>query len=453
MSEVKIMCTYTKLVPVQQLVEHPKNPNKHPEKQIEMLGKIMLAQGFRRPIVVSNRSGFVIVGHGRLAAAKHIGMDAVPVDYQDYENEAAEYADMVADNKIAELSEFDNGIFKDLLNGLDEDFDFDLLGCKETELNSLLAENARDGVHEDNIEIETAYETAKKNQRIKLGQIAVLGNHILMCGNACDSNAVEKLMDGKLAAMVFTDPPYNVSYKGGTKDKMTIQNDNLPADEFYQLLHNSMANMFTAAAPGAAIYVCHADSAGNDFRRAMGATGWSLRQCLIWVKNSFVMGRQDYQWQHEPILYGWKPGAGHKFYGGRKQSSVIENPPIIAEDIDGGYLLHILTAEGEVLVKVPDYELQEASETTIWHCDKPQRNGGHPTMKPISLCARAIINSSKKGDIVLDLFGGSGSTLIAAEQTGRRCRMMELDPIYATVIINRFENETGTKAVITGQEA
>ncbi len=223
MSEVKIMCTYTKLVPVQQLVEHPKNPNKHPEKQIEMLGKIMLAQGFRRPIVVSNRSGFVIVGHGRLAAAKHIGMEAVPVDYQDYENEAAEYADMVADNKIAELSEFDNGIFKNLLNELDEDFDFDLLGCKETELNSLLAENARDGVHEDNIEIETAYETARKNQRIKPGQLAILGNHILMCGNACDSAAVERLMDGKLAAMVFTDPPYNVAYKGGTKDKLTMQ--------------------------------------------------------------------------------------------------------------------------------------------------------------------------------------------------------------------------------------
>lgn len=448
MDDVKIMCTYTRMAPVYELVEHPKNPNKHPDRQIELLGKIILAQGFRRPIVVSNRSGYVIVGHGRLAAAKYIGMEQVPVDYQDYPNEAAEYADMVADNKIAELSEFDRDMFKDILKEFDADFDMELLGCKESELNSLLAENSQQGIQEDNIDIISAYEAARRNIRIHQGQVAKLGHHVLMCGDSRDSAAVGKLMDGRLAAMVFTDPPYNVAYKGGTKDKMTIRNDNLPADEFYQLLYDSMANMFAASAPGAAIYVCHADSAGNDFRRALTAAGWSFRQCLIWVKNSFVLGRQDYQWQHEPILYGWKPGAGHKFYGGRKQSSVIDNPPIIAEDVDDGVLLHFLTAEGETLVKVPRYELIPGSEGTVWRCDKPAKSGAHPTMKPVTLCARAIINSSRKGDIVLDLFGGSGSTLIAAEQTGRSCYTMELDPVYSTVIINRFEAAAGIKAII-----
>ncbi len=449
MSEIKICCTYSDLVNINELVEHPKNPNRHPDKQISMLAKIIEAQGFRRPIVVSKRSGYVIVGHGRLQAAHLLEMSVVPVDYQDYKTEAAEYADMVADNKIAELAEFDNDIFKDILNSVSDSIDLDLFGCKETELNALLSSSQSEAVYEDNFNKESALEYAKQNQRIKVGQVACLGNHRLMCGDATSTQDIIRLMDGQLVNMVFTDPPYNVNYQGGTKAKLKIKNDNMPLEKFKKFLLQAFSNMYTASAPGAAIYVCHADNAGNCFRESFVAAGWSLRQCLIWVKNSFVLGRQDYQWQHEPILYGWKPGASHKFYGGRKQSSVIEPNPIIAESLDNGKtLLHILTENGETILEVNEYKVMPGGENTIWRCERPIKNDVHPTMKPISLCARAIINSSRKGGLVLDLFGGSGSTLIAAEQTGRKCFIMELDPIYATVIINRYEALTGKKTDI-----
>ena len=449
MADIKICCSHSKMVNIHELVEHPKNPNKHPAKQLEMLAKIIEAQGFRRPIVVSSRSGYVIIGHGRLQAARLLGMEQVPVDYQDYKTEAAEYADMVADNKIAELAEFDNTIFKDILKDIDDGFDFDLFGVKDNELNALLAENSADEVSEDNIDYESAIETARKNPRIQFGQVAVLGRHRLMCGDSTNALSVGQLMDGKLANMVFTDPPYNVNYQGNTKDKLKIKNDNMKPADFAKFLAAAMANLYEASAPGAAIYVCHADSAGTDFRQCMANAGWQVKQCLIWVKNSFVMGRQDYQWQHEPILYGWKPGAAHKFYGGRKQSSVIENVPFIVEEQeDGSKHLHFVTSAGEIVIKATGYEVLPESEGTIWRVPKPTKNAEHPTMKPITLCARAIINSCPKNGNVLDLFGGSGSTLIACEQVDRTCFTMELDPIYATVIINRFEAMTGIKAVV-----
>ena len=209
-------------------------------------------------------------------------------------------------------------------------------------------------------------------------------------------------MENQLADMIFTDPPYNVDYKGSAGK---IMNDNMTDDAFYCFLLDAFKNMAQKSKEGAPIYVCHADSEGLNFRAAFREAGWDLKQCIIWVKHHFVMGRQDYQWQHEPILYGWKPGAAHKFYGDRKQ-------------------------------------------TTVWQIDRPMASREHPTMKPVALCAKAIENSSKAGDIVLDLFGGSGSTLIACEQLNRTCYMMELDPIYCDVIIKRWENLTGQKAVL-----
>ena len=208
-------------------------------------------------------------------------------------------------------------------------------------------------------------------------------------------------MNGKEAGMVFTDPPYNVDYTGGTEEKLKIQNDKMADADFYKFLLESHKNMLDVVAPGGAIYVCHADSEGMNFRKAMRDAGWLLKQCIIWVKSSLVMGRQDYHWQHEPILYGWKPGAAHNWYGGRKQ-------------------------------------------TTTWEIDRPSKNSEHPTKKPIELCARAIDNSSRAGEIVLDLFGGSGSTLIAAEQAGRTCYTLEIDPVYVDVIANRFIAQVGS---------
>lgn len=447
MSDIKIMCSYDKLVDPYELIENPKNPNRHPEKQIEILAKLIKSQGFRRPIVVSNRSGFVTVGHGRLLAAKYLEMETVPVDYQDYESEAKEWADMVADNKIAELSEFDKEAFKDILAEIDADFDYSLFGCRDNEIDGLLAEIGQDGIVEDNIDIESAISEARNNTRVSYGEIWELGSHRLFCGDSTNLRDVTLLMDGKLADMVFTDPPYNVNYTGATKEKLKIKNDKMDNQSFGIFLDKVMHCCFESMKPGAGIYVCHADSASNEFRRAFTGSGLSLKQCLIWLKNVFTLGRNDYQWRHEPILYGHKPGAAHKFYGGRKQGTVIDDLPITVEKSESGFVIHILNGITDIAIKVPSYELVDLNNiSTIWRVDKPLRNDVHPTMKPIALCAKAIVNSSKAGGIVLDLFGGSGSTLIAAEQSGRRCYMMEIDPVYCTVILNRFEAATGLKA-------
>lgn len=249
-----------------------------------------------------------------------------------------------------------------------------------------------------------------------------------------------------MADLVFTDPPYNVAYEGKTGEKMTILNDSMSVDEFNNFLHQAFSAMYSNMKAGAGIYVCHADRSGSAFRTQFEATGFLLKQVLIWVKNGFVLGRQDYQWAHEPILYGWKPGDGHNWYGGRKQSTVFDdNLPLEVEQEDDRYILHLQTDVEHVIIRVPSFEVLHNESTaldTVWRINKPLRNGEHPTMKPIPLCARAIINSSKAGDIVLEPFGGSGSTLIACEQTRRRCRAMELDPVYCDVIVSRYIEQT-----------
>lgn len=273
-----------------------------------------------------------------------------------------------------------------------------------------------------------------------------------MCGDATVITDVERLMGGKKADMVFTDPPYNVNYEGGTKDRLTIKNDNMKDEDFFQFLYDSLLNMLTVSNPGSPIYICHSDGEGFPFRRAMKESGWLMKQCIIWVKSSLVIGRQDYQWKHEPILYGWKPGAAHRWYGGRKNTTVIEdNAQVVIEKQDDHAIIHLSLGLQQLAIKVSDYEVifdGDDKLTSVWRIEKPQRNDVHPTMKPVSLCARAIENSSKPGEIVLDVFGGSGSTLIAAEQLNRTCYMMELDPVYCDVIIKRWENFTGQKAVL-----
>lgn len=237
----------------------------------------------------------------------------------------------------------------------------------------------------------------------KMGDIWLLGEHRLMCGDSTNPEDISKLMDGELADLWLTDPPYNVAYEGKTKDKLTIENDNKGDEEFREFLIASYAAANANMKGGAAFYIWHADSEGYNFRYACHEVGWKVRQCLIWQKNRMVMGRQDYQWKHEPCLYGWKEGASHNWYSDRKQ-------------------------------------------TTLLVFDSPTRNSEHPTMKPIPLIAYQMCNSTKPGDLVLDSFGGSGTTLIAAEQMRRRSRLMELDPHYCDVIIARWEKFTGLKA-------
>lgn len=235
------------------------------------------------------------------------------------------------------------------------------------------------------------------------GDLWLLGDHRLLCGSATSAQDVERVMGGDRAGLVVTDPPYNVTYVGKTKDALTIQNDTMSGVEFRTFLLDAYKNLFAVTEEGCGIYVFHADTEGLNFRGAMVEAGWKLAQCCIWVKQTLVMGRQDYHWQHEPVLYGWKPGAAHRWFTDRKQ-------------------------------------------TTVWNFDRPSRSTDHPTMKPVDLISYPINNSSKAGDIVLDTFGGSGSTLIAAAKTGRRARLVELDPRYCDVIVRRFEEWSGQEA-------
>lgn len=256
--------------------------------------------------------------------------------------------------------------------------------------------------------------------------------------------------------MVFTDPPYNVAYQGGTKDKLTIKNDSMSEAEFKNFLDAVFDNYFAAMKPGASFYVCYASRSAVEFRQAIVDAGLLLKQDLVWCKNTFTLGRQDYQWQHEPILYGWKPGAKHRFFGGRKLSTVIpDNYPVeVGYDADGHQLIHISIGLKTVCLRADNVEAVDTEEVnSVIHVDKPTRNAEHPTMKPIALCAKCIKNSCQQGDSVLDLFGGSGSTLIACEQINRQCYSMELDPVYCDVIVKRWEALTGRKAEVIGAES
>ena len=245
--------------------------------------------------------------------------------------------------------------------------------------------------------------------KTKRGNIYKLGNHYLMCGDSTNADDVKKLMNNQLADLIVTDPPYNVNYEGKTDGNLKIMNDNMENDQFYSFLESAFINLYDFIKDGGSIYVFHADTEGLNFRKAMISSGFKLAECLVWVKNAFVMGRQDYHWKHEPILYGWKPGASHYFINDRSQSTVLE-------------------------------------------FDKPARNEEHPTMKPIDLIAYLINNSSKKDEIVLDLFGGSGTTIIACEQTNRNAFIMELDPRYCDVIVDRWEKFTNQKAELINEE-
>jgi DNA modification methylase len=400
---MQINCAHDELVDIDLLTPNPRNANKHPEKQIKLLAKIMKHQGWRSPVVVSRRSGFIVKGHGRLEAAKLNGWDTIPVDHQEYANEADEYADMVADNKIAELADTDlSMVLEDVLN-LGPDFDLDLLGIPDFKL----PEDFEPQADEDDVPGAPVDPTTKR------GDIWQLGRHRMMCGDATLIDDVSKLMDGKLADLVITDPPYNVAVNDESEeslkarnrrtDGLKIQNDKMSVDDFEQFLFTVFTNYFAFMRAGAPIYIFYADSMTIPFMTRFAEAGFHFAQNCIWNKQQFVMTRKDYHYKHEPVMYGWKLGTAHPWHTDRKQSSV-------------------------------------------WDFDRPFKNELHPTMKPITLLEYPMTNSSKQGDLVLDLFGGSGSTLVAAQKTGRTCNLMEIDPFYSDVIIRRFEEYSGQKA-------
>lgn len=435
---------------ITEIIPYINNPRNN-EKGIDKVAASIKEFGFKVPVIIDS-NGEVIAGHTRILAAHKLGIKNIPCVIATDLSEAQVKAFRIADNKVAEFSSWNNDLLMVEFEALkDMDFNIELTGFDLCDVELIEQEKGIGGAKDDDFDLSDELNKIKE-PKAKLGDIYSLGNHRLMCGDATKQNDVNLLMGGLQGDMIFTDPPYNVAYEGGTVEKLTIQNDSMTDEKFACFLHDAYANMFEAVKPGGAIYVCHADSEGLNFRKQMLDTGWMIKQCIIWVKNTFVMGRQDYQWKHESILYGWRPGAAHQWHGGRKQSTVIDDAAGITIRQDGdGYIISFASGLQSASIKVPSYEVLFAGldeETTTWRIEKPLRNGEHPTMKPIALCARAIKNSSKPKDIVVDLFGGSGSTLIACEETGRVCYMSELDPIYIDVIVRRWEELTGQKAVL-----
>lgn len=370
---------------IDDLVLYENNPRNN-DGAVDAVAASINSFGFKVPIII-DKNNVVVCGHTRVKASKKLGMTEVPCIVADDLNEEQIKAFRLVDNKVSELAEWDMDKLAEELKQID--MDMLQFGFEDLE-NSLERDVLEDEFDEE--------EELPVNPYSKKGDVFILGKHRLMCGDSTIKEDVDKLTDGKLADMIFTDPPYNVDYEGGVDDngsKMKIQNDKQSDADFKEFLQKAFDNMALHCKNGGSIYCCHADTEGLNFRTAFINAGFKLAECLIWVKNSLVLGRQDYHWRHEPILYGWKEGAGHYF-------------------------------------------IDDRSQDTIWEYNKPKVNDLHPTMKPLELVGRAIKNSSKKGELVLDLFGGSGSTMIASEQIDRSAMLMELDEKYVDVIVKRY---------------
>jgi DNA modification methylase len=385
--------TEMQLVPITKLVPYVNNARTHSPEQINKLRSSLREFGFINPVIIDRDFG-VIAGHGRILAAKEEGIAEVPCVFADHLTEAQKKAYIIADNRMAMDAGWDEELLRVEIEALQaQAFDLSLTGFDEKELSDLFK---RDGdVQEDDFDVDAELE---KPTFSKSGDVWTLGRHRLVCGDSTKAETFAVLMNGRKANLVVTDPPYNVNYEG-TAGK--IKNDNLADEKFYQFLFDAFSNIEKVMADDASIYVFHADTEGLNFRKAFADAGFYLSGCCIWKKPSLVLGRSPYQWQHEPCLYGWKKSGKHQWYADRKQ-------------------------------------------TTIWEFEKTKKNTDHPTMKPIPLLAYPIQNSSMSNTLVLDPFGGSGSTLIACEQTDRDCYTIELDEKYCDVIVKRYIKQVGS---------
>lgn len=381
--------------PIDKLIPYAKNSRTHSEEQVAQIAASIKEWGFTTAVLV-DESGSIIAGHGRLMAARKLGLTSLPVMVAKDWTDAQKRAYVIADNKLALNAGWDNDLLALELGELgDLGFDLELTGFTDEEIKALMPVDVTEGLTDPD-----DAPPLPDNPVTRPGDVWVMGKHRLLCGDSTSVDDLAKLCENQAVDMWLTDPPYNVAYEGGTKEKLTIQNDSMGDDQFRQFLRDAYTAADTVMKAGAVFYIWHADSEGYNFRGAAKDAGWTVRQCLIWKKSSLVLGRQDYQWQHEPCLYGWKEGAGHLWASDRKQTTILE-------------------------------------------FDKPSRNGEHPTMKPVALFEYQLLNNTKGGDIVLDSFGGSGTTLIAAEKNGRVARLMELDPKYCDVIVKRWQDFTG----------
>ena len=385
--------TEMQLISIDKLVPYVNNARTHSAEQILKLRSSLREFGFVNPIII-DREFNVIAGHGRLMAAKEEGIEEVPCVFVDYLTDAQKKAYILADNRMAMDAGWDEELLKIEMEELQNlGYDLGYTGFDEKELADLFGIDDKE-VKDDEFDLTAALEKASFVER---GDVWFVGKHKLMCGDATSSEDVAKLMEDKKANLILTDPPYNVAFK--SSDGLTIQNDSMKNNDFYEFLFSSFKNMAEHLENGGAAYIFHADTEGLNFRKAFIDAGFHLAGCCIWVKDSLVLGRSDYQWQHEPVLYGFMQNGKHPWYSDRKQ-------------------------------------------TTIWNFDKPKKNSNHPTSKPLDLLAYPINNSTQANAIVIDTFGGSGSTLMACEQMNRICYTMELDEKYASVILRRYVEDT-----------
>lgn len=382
------------LVDIDKLIPYVNNARTHSAEQINKLRSSLREFGFVNPVII-DRDYNVIAGHGRIMAAKAENITEVPCVFVDYLNDAQKKAYILADNRMALDADWDEELLKVEIESLQgADFDLNLTGFDEAELMDIFGDDNQSRAKDDDFDLTAALEKASF---VEKGDVWTVGRHRLMCGDATSSEDVSTLMGNTKANLILTDPPYGVSFKSSSG--LTIQNDSMKNEEFYNFLLASFKCMAEHLENGGSAYVFHADTEGLNFRKAFIDAGFHLAGCCIWVKDSLVLGRSDYQWQHEPLLYGFMQNGKHKWYSDRKQ-------------------------------------------TTIWNFDKPKRNANHPTSKPLDLLSYPIGNSTQGNGVVIDTFGGSGSTMMACEQMNRICYMMELDEKYASVILRRYVENT-----------
>lgn len=383
------------------LVPYEKNPRTHSEAQVAQIAASISEFGFNNPILVDSKAG-VIAGHGRLLAAEKLKLNLVPVIVLDHLTEAQKRAYVIADNQLALNAGWDEELLRVELAALRAvEFNIDLIGFDAEELARLLAaEDASEGLTDEDCVPEL-----QESPISATGDLWILGNHRLLVGDTTNCADVAKLMDNESADLIFSDPPYNVDYEGYTEERLKIKGDRMTAADFKTFLAASFRSFRASVKPGASVYVCHSSSWQREFQDALETAGFTVRCQIIWAKNTFAWGFGRYKFQHEPIFYAHIADHKDSWYGDKTQS-------------------------------------------TLWHEKKPAANRIHPTAKPVELVERALVNSSKAGDVVADLFGGSGSTLIGCERRGRKARLMEIDPKYVDCIIQRFQEYTGKRATL-----
>ncbi|PJE80679.1 DNA adenine methyltransferase YhdJ [invertebrate metagenome] len=418
-------------VSLKSLLPYDRNAKLHPKAQVDQIAESIRRFGFNNPVLVDG-DHTIIAGHGRVMAARHLGLDEIPVVVLSHLSDDEKRAYMLADNRIAEAGGWDSDLLSMELSDLKAiGMDLKVTGFTDHDWQGLLPEKLPSGERSDD---HVPPLPAPGKTVSQPGDLWLMDGNRLLCGDSTKADDMTRLMNGQMADMVWTDPPYNVNYHGGTEGHLAIANDDMPEGEFLDFLLQVFRQVHTCSAAGCPLYVAYSDAESIPFRTALIQSGWKLSQTLVWAKHHFKLSRQDYQWQHEPVIYGWKEGAGHPWYGDRKQTSIMD-ANLVLDDMSHDELLKLAKAWQQVIA------------TTVIRAKKPVASTDHPTMKPVALVLSMMMNSSRQGDLVLDPCGGSGTTLIAAQKTHRRSCLMEIDPVYCDVIVRRWQEFTGGQAL------